>query len=84
MTNARVLRLLAVLGLATLVLLATPSRASAHAFLADSSPAAGQRLGASPRTLTLQFTEAVAPPASDRVAVRSASGHSRGRPTARR
>lgn len=74
MTNARVLRLLAVLGLATLVLLATPSRASAHAFLADSSPAAGQRLGASPRTLTLQFTEAVAPPASDRVAVRSADG----------
>ncbi len=74
MTNARVLRLRAVLGLATLVLLAPPRRASAHAFLADSSPAAGQRLGASPRTLTLQFTEAVAPPASDRVAVRSADG----------
>jgi len=74
MTNARVLRLLAVLGLAALVLLASPGRASAHAFLADSSPAAGQRLGASPRTLTLQFTEAVAPPASDRVAVRSADG----------
>ncbi len=75
MPRPRFLHLLAVLGVAALVVLAAPSRASAHAFLADSSPAAGERLGTSPRTLTLQFTEAVAPATSDHVAIRTAAGH---------
>jgi len=74
MTSSRLVRLLAALGVAALVLLGAPGRASAHAFLADSSPAAGERLETSPRTLTLQFTEAVAPAASDRVTVRTAAG----------
>src|SRR5713101_5324811 len=38
-----------------------PVAASAHAFLVQTSPAAGQRLLTSPPSLTLQFSEAVAP-----------------------
>src|SRR2546430_2520820 len=57
-----------------LTALALPTSVSAHAFLAQSSPQAGERLRTSPRTLTLQFTEAVAPASSDRVTLRNAAG----------
>ena len=49
----------ATLVLAALSLLAAPAVASAHAFLVQSTPAAGQRLRVAPRTLTLAFTEPV-------------------------
>src|SRR5438132_10653355 len=38
-----------------------PIAASAHAFLVQTGPAAGQRLSTSPPSLSLQFSEAVAP-----------------------
>jgi copper transport protein len=49
----------ATLVLAALSLLAAPAVASAHAFLVQSTPAAGQRLRVTPRSLTLAFTEPV-------------------------
>jgi copper transport protein len=54
--------------------LALPTPASAHAFLAQSSPQAGERLRTRPRTLVLQFTEAVAPASNDHVTLRTAAG----------
>ncbi len=50
-----------------------PIAASAHAFLVQTSPAAGQRLLTSPPSLTLQFSEAVAP-GGIKVTVRNARG----------
>src|SRR5260370_6010257 len=50
-----------------------PITASAHAFLVQTSPAPGQRLLASPPSVTLQFSEAVAP-GGIRVTVRNARG----------
>jgi copper transport protein len=50
-----------------------PIAASAHAFLVQTSPAAGQRLVTSPPSLTLQFSEAVAP-GGIQVTVRTAHG----------
>src|SRR5260370_3319346 len=50
-----------------------PIAASAHAFLVQTSPAAGQRLLTSPPSLTLQFSEAVAP-GGIQVTVRNARG----------
>jgi len=50
-----------------------PIAASAHAFLVQTSPAAGQRLLTSPSSLTLQFSEAVAP-GGIQVTVRNARG----------
>src|SRR5205085_3901793 len=64
----------AIVACIALAALALPTSVSAHAFLAQSSPQAGERLRTSPRTLTLQFTEAVAPASSDHVAIRNAAG----------
>ncbi len=50
-----------------------PIAASAHAFLVQTSPAAGQRLLTSPPSLTLRFSEAVAPGGIE-VTVRNARG----------
>src|SRR5713101_2012282 len=50
-----------------------PIAASAHAFLVQTSPAAGQRLLTSPPSLTLQLSEAVAP-GGIQVTVRNARG----------
>jgi copper transport protein len=50
-----------------------PIGASAHAFLVQTSPAAGQRLLTSPPALTLQFSEAVAP-GGIQVTLRNARG----------
>jgi len=50
-----------------------PIAASAHAFLVQTSPAAGQRLLTSPPSLTLQFSEAVAP-GGIQLTVRNARG----------
>ena len=54
-------------------LLAAPAPASAHAFLIQSSPAAGQRLRLAPRTLSLTFTEPVVR-GSIHLLVKAASG----------
>lgn len=53
---------------------ALPTSVSAHAFLAQSSPQAGERLRTSPHTLILEFTEEVAPASSDTVTLRNAAG----------
>lgn len=45
----------------TLVLLAVPPRAWAHAFLAKASPPVGSQMPAAPPELTLRFTEGVEP-----------------------
>ena len=45
--------------LALLFSFASPSAASAHAFLVSSSPPAGVRLGTAPGVVTLQFSEAI-------------------------
>src|SRR5437588_11291130 len=74
MTRAHVIRSIATVLAVALAALALPTVVSAHAFLAQSSPQAGERLRTSPRTLTLQFTEAVAPASSDHVAIRNAAG----------
>ncbi len=60
-------------GLALVVGLA--ATASAHAFLAESSPVAGARLAASPTALTLSFTEPVTAQ-GERVTVKTVSGRS--------
>ena len=60
-------------GLALVVGLA--ATASAHAFLAASSPAAGARLAASPKALTLSFTEPVTAQ-GERVTVKTVPGRS--------
>ena len=60
-------------GLALVVGLA--ATASAHAFLAASSPAAGARLAASPKTLTLSFTEPVTAQ-GERVTLKTVPGRS--------
>ncbi len=74
MTKERLPRLCAVLGSVLLLALALPGTVSAHTFLVQSAPQAGQRLGASPRTLSLQFSEAVAARGA-RVTVTGADGH---------
>lgn len=51
--------------------IAVPARA--HAFLIRTSPQAGERLAASPGTLTLEFSDAVLP-GSPRLSVRTAEG----------
>lgn len=51
-----------------------PAPVSAHTFLVQSSPQAGERLDASPRLLDLQFTEAVAAPSSDQVTIKGTDG----------
>ncbi len=63
----------ATLVLAALSLLAAPAVASAHAFLVQSTPAAGQRLRVTPRTLTLAFTEPVVQ-GSVQIQVKAAAG----------
>ncbi len=74
MTKGRLLRLCAVLGSVLLLALALPRTVSAHTFLVQSAPQAGQRLGVSPRTVSLQFSEAVAAHGA-RVTVTGADGH---------
>ena len=59
--------------LALLLFLALPKAASAHAFLVRSSPRSGERLGASPSTLSLDFSYPTAP-GSAMVSVRTAGG----------
>src|SRR5713226_2290013 len=66
-------RFLAAGACAFAVSLLMPIAASAHAFLVQTSPAAGQRLLTSPPSLTLRFSEAVAP-AGIQVTVRNARG----------
>ena len=58
-------------GLAATVLM--PITASAHAFLVQTSPAAGQRLLMSPPAITLEFSEAVAP-AGIQVSIQASGG----------
>ncbi|HLI57594.1 MAG TPA: copper resistance protein CopC, partial [Actinomycetota bacterium] len=54
----RVLRLACLAaGAALLFVLLAPAAASAHAYLASSQPAAGERLGTTPSEVTLNFTE---------------------------
>ena len=52
-----------------------PQRASAHAWLIQSSPQAGDRLPTSPRTITMQFTEAVGPAGSTHITLRNTEDH---------
>ncbi len=59
--------------LACLLLAAGPIQAEAHAFLAKSSPAAGERLLASPQVLRLDFTERVVL-AGSRVSIQTSGG----------
>ncbi len=66
----RIALALAFLVLATLLL---PAGVRAHAFLVSSSPAAGERLRASPPALRLQFTEALAAVGSDHLALDTAT-----------
>lgn len=73
MTIARFCRGTAIAGCAMLLALMLPAVASAHAFLVSSSPQAGERLPASPRTLALQFTEQVASLGSDHLTVETAT-----------
>jgi copper transport protein len=56
-----VTRALLTAGLALVVLVSVPSLASAHAVLVTSSPRWGAVLGASPRTITLSYSEDVVP-----------------------
>ncbi len=72
--KGRLSRLCAVLGSMLLLALALPGTVSAHTFLVQSSPQAGQRLGVSPRTLSLQFSEAVAARGAH-MTVTGADGH---------
>lgn len=55
-------------------ILAQAPPAAAHAFLIQSTPAAGQRYAKSPVRLSLLFTQAVLPPRSDRVTLVTAQG----------
>ncbi len=66
-------RFLAAAACAFAVSVLIPITASAHAFLVQTSPAPGQRLLASPPSVTLQFSEAVAP-GGIRITVRNARG----------
>ena len=53
------------------------SPASAHAYLASSSPADGASLAAAPRTIELRFTEHVVLEATE-ITVTEPNGHQRG------
>jgi len=68
----RLFALAAALLALSLLALAYPGPASAHAFLVRSDPAAGARLTRTPTQLTLYFSEAFVP-GSERVSVRTAS-----------
>lgn len=64
---------LGALAAAVVVAALLPARADAHAFLIRSDPAAGSRLAASPRTLTLFYSESVAR-GSERLSIRRIGG----------
>src|SRR5713101_3010980 len=66
-------RFLAAAACAFAASLLMPIAASAHAFLVQTSPAAGQRLLTSPPSLALRFSEAVAP-GSIQVTMQNARG----------
>src|SRR4051794_5289274 len=57
------MRLLGVLVALCVLVLALPAPAWAHATLVSADPAAGSTVGARPDTVTLHFSEPVAPPA---------------------
>lgn len=71
MNSIRRRLLMAVLALAASILLFPPRAAEAHAFLVRTTPEPGQRLGASPTSLLLQFSE---PVINERVTVKTAGG----------
>lgn len=66
--------LVATLFLVLLNPVVSPSPASAHAFLVDTSPRAGERLLTSPRDITFLFSEAIVA-GSIRLEVEDATGH---------
>ena len=60
--------------IAVVILLAFSGSASAHAFLLHANPAAGATLSSAPKSLTLDFSEALEPTFSN-VNVVDAAGH---------
>jgi len=60
--------------IAVMILLALSGSASAHAFLLHASPAAGATLSSAPKSVTLEFSEALEPTFSN-VTVADGTGH---------